>query len=132
MINPAQNSAIILIARIFLSILFILAGGSKLSDLEGTTQYFLGLELPAPMAMAVIVGLIEFIGGLAILIGFKIRIAAAIIALFTIGTILVAHLDFSQGLNIIMAQKNLAITGGLLLLIVTGAGLFSVDGRGRG
>ena len=87
MINPAQNSAIILIARIFLSILFILAGGSKLSDLEGTTQYFLGLELPAPMAMAVIVGLIEFIGGLAILIGFKIRIAAAIIALFTIGTI---------------------------------------------
>ncbi|WP_439273507.1 DoxX family protein [Pseudochrobactrum sp. HB0163] len=132
MINPAQNSAIILIARIFLSILFILAGWSKLSDLEGTTQYFLGLELPAPMAMAVIVGLIEFIGGLAILIGFKIRIAAAIIALFTIGTILVAHLDFSQGLNIIMAQKNLAITGGLLLLIVTGAGLFSVDGRGRG
>lgn len=132
MINPAQNSAIILIARIFLSILFILAGWSKLSDLEGTAQYFLGLELHAPMAMAVIVGLIEFIGGLAILIGFKIRIAAAIVALFTIGTILVAHLDFSQGLNIIMAQKNLAITGGLLLLIVTGAGLFSVDGRGRG
>ncbi len=129
--NPTQNSAIILISRVFLSILFILAGWSKLTGLDGTAQYFSALNLPLPMVTAVIVGLIEFVGGLAILIGFKTRIAAAIVGLFTLGAILVAHMDFSDGLNVMMAQKNLAIAGGLFLLIVTGAGAFSVDGRGR-
>lgn len=130
-VSASQNSVIILIARIFLSILFILAGWSKLTGLEGTAQDFGGIGLPLPMVTAVLVGLIEFVGGLAILIGFKVRIAAAIVALFTIGATLVAHMDFSDGMNAMMAQKNLAIAGGLLLLTLTGAGAFSVDGRGR-
>lgn len=129
--NTTQNSAIILIARIFLSILFILAGWGKLTGLEGTAQFFGSIGLPMPMVTAVLVGLIEFVGGLAILIGFQARIAAIIVALFTIGATLIAHMDFSQGMNALMAQKNLAIAGGLLLLALTGAGAYSVDGRSR-
>lgn len=129
--NALQNSAITLIARIFLSILFILAGWSKLTGLEGTAQYFGSIGLPLPMLSAIIVGIIEFFGGLAILVGFKTRIAALVVALFTIGATLVAHMDFSAGMNALMAQKNLAIAGGLLVLAQFGAGAFSIDGRGR-
>lgn len=130
-VSASQNSAVILIARIFLSILFILAGWAKLTGLEGTAQYFGAIGLPVPTVTAVLVGLVEFVGGLAILVGFKTRIAAVIVALFTIGATLVAHMDFAEGMNALMAQKNLAIAGGLLLLAITGAGAFSVDGRGR-
>ncbi|MBX8825930.1 DoxX family protein [Ochrobactrum sp. SFR4] len=130
-VSASQNSIVILISRIFLAILFILAGWSKLTGLEGTAQYFGAIGLPMPSVTAVLVGLIEFVGGLAILIGFQTRIAAVVVALFTIGATLVAHMDFAEGMNALMAQKNLAIAGGLLLLAVTGAGAYSVDRRGR-
>ncbi|MBC2887076.1 DoxX family protein [Ochrobactrum sp. CM-21-5] len=128
-ITPQTNGVATLIARIFLSILFILAGYSKLAGLAGTAQYFGSIGLPVPTVTAVIVGLIEFVGGLAILIGFQTRIAALIVCLFTIGATLVAHMDFSQGMNAMMAQKNLAIAGGLLLLALHGAGSLSIDAR---
>ncbi|MDM7850276.1 DoxX family protein [Pseudochrobactrum kiredjianiae] len=130
-VSASQNSIVILIARVFLSILFILAGWGKLTGLEGTAQYFGAIGLPMPSVTAVLVGLVEFVGGLAILIGFQTRIAAVIVALFTIGATLVAHMDFAEGMNAMMAQKNLAIAGGLLLLAITGAGAYSVDRRGR-
>lgn len=130
-VSASQNSIIILISRVFLAILFILAGWGKLTGLEGTAQYFGAIGLPMPSVTAVLVGLVEFVGGLAILIGFKTRIAAVVVALFTIGATLVAHMDFAEGMNALMAQKNLAIAGGLLLLAVTGAGAYSVDRRGR-
>ncbi|WOC15504.1 DoxX family protein [Pseudochrobactrum sp. MP213Fo] len=129
--SALQNPAITLIARVFLSILFILAGWSKLTGLDGTAQYFGAIGLPVPMVTAILVGLVEFVGGIAILIGFKTRIAAIIVALFAIGATLVAHMNFSEGMNALMAQKNLAITGGLLLLAQLGAGAYSVDARTR-
>jgi putative oxidoreductase len=130
-VSASQNSIVILISRVFLAILFILAGWGKLTGLEGTAQYFGAIGLPMPSVTAVLVGLVEFVGGLAILIGFQTRIAAIVVALFTIGATLVAHMDFAEGMNALMAQKNLAIAGGLLLLAVTGAGAYSVDRRGR-
>lgn len=130
-VSASQNSIVILISRVFLAILFILAGWGKLTGLEGTAQYFGAIGLPMPSVTAVLVGLVEFVGGLAILIGFQTRIAAVVVALFTIGATLVAHMDFAEGMNALMAQKNLAIAGGLLLLTVTGAGAYSVDRRGR-
>lgn len=129
--NSGLNSIAVLIGRVFISILFILAGWAKLTAISGTAGYFGSLGLPMPTVTAVLVGLIEFLGGLAILIGFQTRIAAVIVALFTIGAILVAHMDFSDGLNVLMAQKNLAIAGGLLALAAYGAGSYSVDAKLR-
>lgn len=128
-INPQTNGVVTLIARIFLSILFILAGYSKLTAISGTAGYFAGIGLPVPTVTAVIVGLVEFVGGLAILVGFQTRIAAVIVGLFTIGATLVAHMDFSEGVNALMAQKNLAIAGGLFILALYGAGSLSIDAK---
>lgn len=128
--NPSQSNGIVtLIARIFLSILFIVAGYGKLTAISGTAGYFAGLGLPLPTVTAVIVGLIEFVGGLAILVGFQTRIAAIIVGLFTIGATLVGHMDFSQSINVLMTQKNLAIAGGLFILALHGAGSLSIDAK---
>lgn len=140
MSTPASNAgfssasyapAAILAGRVLLSILFIVAGFGKLTSISGTAGFFGSIGLPVPMVTAVLVGLVELLGGLAILVGFKTRIAAVVVALFVLAATAIAHLDFSQAGNALMFQKNLAITGGLLLLAVLGAGPLSIDGRRR-
>lgn len=130
--NAAQNNGLVLlVSRIFLSVLFIIAGWGKLTDLAGTAGYFASYGLPLPSVTAIIVALVEFVGGIAILIGFQTRFAALIVGLFTIGATLVAHMNWAEGMNALMAQKNLAIAGGMFLLAVIGAGPLSVDGKRR-
>lgn len=125
----AGNGALILAARVLLSILFITAGFAKLTGIEGTAGWFGSIGLPAPTLLAILVGLLELVGGLAILVGFKARIAAIALAIFTLAATAIAHLDFSDQMQVLMLQKNLGITGGLILLAVFGAGALSIDGR---
>ena len=123
------NSAIVLLGRILLSIIFILAGYGKLTGIAGTAQYFASYGLPVPTATAVIVGLIELLGGLAVLIGVQTRIAAYVLALFCVASALVAHMNWADAGQLINFQKNLAMAGGLLVLAAYGPGAYSVDGR---
>jgi putative oxidoreductase len=125
----SSTSLVILAGRVLLSILFILAGYAKLADIAGTAGWFGSIGLPMPTATTVLVGLVELLGGLAILVGFKTRLAAIVLAVFTIAATAIAHLDFSQAGNALMLQKNLGLTGGFLLLAVLGAGAYSIDGR---
>jgi putative oxidoreductase len=119
----------ILAARILISILFILAGFGKLTAISATAGWFGSIGLPMPTATTIVVGLVELLGGISVLIGFQTRIAAIVLAVFTLGATAVAHLDFSQAGNALMLQKNLGITGGFLLLAVLGAGSYSIDAR---
>lgn len=127
--TAASAPVVVLAGRVLLSILFIVAGFSKLTSIAGTAAFFGNIGLPMPTVTAIIVGLVEFLGGLAILVGFKTRIAAIVLALFVLGATVVAHLDFSQPGNALMLQKNLGLVGGFLFLAVLGAGRFSIDAR---
>jgi putative oxidoreductase len=127
--TTSNASLAILVGRVLLSILFILAGYSKLTDIAGTAGWFGSIGLPMPTVTTVVVGLVELLGGLAVLIGFQTRIAAIVLALFTLGATAVAHLDFSQAGNALMLQKNLGLTGGFLLLVALGAGAYSIDAK---
>ncbi len=66
-----------LLLRIFLAPILIVAGYGKLTGLEDTAAYFgnpdWGLGMPAPLLMATLAGLTEFVGGIAILIGLATR-----------------------------------------------------------
>jgi putative oxidoreductase len=128
--GTSTNASIaILVGRVLLSILFIFAGFSKLAAISATAGWFGSIGLPVPTVTAVVVGLVELLGGLAILAGFQTRIAAIVVALFTLGATAIAHLDFADQMQVLMLQKNLAIAGGLLLLAVIGAGSLSIDAR---
>ena len=125
----SNNAVVTLISRILLSILFIPAGFGKLSNIGGTAGFFAGLGLPVPTVTAVVVGLIELLGGLAILIGFKTRYAAILLGIFAIASALVAHLVPWDQANQINFFKNLAIAGGFFVLAQYGAGALSVDAK---
>lgn len=125
----SNASVATLVGRVLLSILFIFAGFSKLTAISGTAAWFGSIGLPVPTVTAVAVGLVELLGGLAILVGFQTRLAAIVVALFTLAATAIAHLDFADAMQVLALQKNLAIAGGLLLLATVGAGNLSLDAR---
>jgi putative oxidoreductase len=124
-----NSSALVLVGRILLSAMFILAGFGKLTSISGTAAWFGSLGLPMPIVVTVLVGLLELFGGIAVLAGFKTRIAATALAIFTLAATAVAHLNFADQVQLLFFQKNLAIAGGLFMLAVFGAGALSVDAK---
>jgi putative oxidoreductase len=124
-----RQGAVPLIGRILLAVLFILSGVSKLADPAGTQGYIASVGLPLPL-LAYIVGLVVEIGGGAmLLVGYRTRVAAIALALYTVVAAVFFHHAFGDQNQFIHFMKNLAITGGLLQVAAFGAGAFSVDNR---
>lgn len=125
-----------LIGRICLAYLFIPAGWGKLGPgFAGTVGYAVSKGLPLASVAVGIALVIELIGGIAILVGYRTRWAAALLALFTIAAALFFHNYWAVPAEQQMAEainfsKNVAIFGGLLFLVAWGPGSLSVDGMG--
>ena len=136
------NNVVVLIARILLSIIFILSGFGKLTDPSATAGMITGAGLQAATALAYLAGLFELVAGLAVLVGFQTKIVGWALALFCIftgavfhsGTIAVpgwpdAAVGWINTLNGIMMMKNFTLAGAYILLATVGAGAYSVDAR---
>lgn len=121
------TSGATLLARVLISILFIISGFGKLQDVAGFTGYMTSGGVPAIFAWPAIA--LELLGGLAILAGVFTRPVALALAGFTLLAALMFHLVPADQMQMIMFMKNLAIAGGLLLLAAHGAGAWSVDAR---
>lgn len=90
-----NRNALLLASRLLLAALFVPSGFQVLTNISGTINYFAGLGLPLPTLAAWGTGLFELIAGLLILVGFQTRIAALLLAAFTIVAGFIGH--FGQG-----------------------------------
>ncbi|WP_137862182.1 MULTISPECIES: DoxX family protein [unclassified Sphingomonas] len=115
-----------LIARILLAVLFVVSGFGKLTDPSAVAGMLSSLKLPGATALTYLVGLGEVVGGVAIIIGYRLRAIAPLLAAWCIVTGLIVHLSMPIDL-----MKNLGLAGGLLLLATTGAGSFALERRAR-
>jgi putative oxidoreductase len=137
MATDAQDP-LLLIARVLLGAIFVWSGFGKLTNLGGFIGYLASQGAPAPSVLGVIGPFVEFLGGLAIVLGAWIRGAAIVMAGFTVFAALIAHRywaapEAQRMMQQIHFMKNLAIIGGFVALFVAGPGGFSVDGlRWRG
>ncbi|QXW26069.1 DoxX family protein [Acinetobacter johnsonii] len=120
--QPAANAAIALIARIFMAYIFLVAGWGKITAYSATVGYMESMGVPGAMLPLTI--LVEFGGGLALLFGFQARFAALGLAVFSLITAFLFHGGAEDSINF---MKNFAMTGGLLFLMLQGAGKFSID-----
>jgi putative oxidoreductase len=128
------KTPVVVIARVLLSLMFVLAGASKFGDLGGTAGYIASKGLPFPMLLAFGTAALELIGGLAIMLGLQARIAALALAVFTLLASVLFHNFWAmpadqQMMQQLMFMKNLSVAGGLLLLFSFGAGAASFDAR---
>ena len=129
-----------LVGRVLLAALFLLNVWPRLTGgVGGFTRYLTSLGVPAPEFFAWVSTAIELVFGIAIILGVATRYSAAILIVYTLVATFLAHRYWEYAAPQQMAQyftflRNLSIVGGFLLLFVTGAGRFSVDGwlRKRG
>lgn len=124
---PSLAKAAELAGRVLLSALFLLSGIGKLSAYSGTAAYMASVGVPGALLPIVIA--LEIGGALAVIAGWQTRIAALLLAGFTLVSGFIFHTHFADQVQMIMFWKNVSIAGGLLLLVVHGAGPLSLDAR---
>jgi putative oxidoreductase len=117
------------LGRLLMSSLFIWDGIVQLRDPASSAQYFASVHVPLPDVTVWISIIIHLLGGIALLVGFKTRWAAALLALFSIGAAFGVHLPAGDLDNMIHFYKNLVMTGGFLYVVTFGAGAISIDGK---
>lgn len=123
-----------LAGRLLIAALFLPAGISKITGFAGTVAYIGSVGLPLPAVGAALAIAVEVIGGLALIVGYQTRLAALVLALFTLVASFFFHAYWSVPAEQAFVQqllffKNIAVTGGLLVLASHGAGAWSVDAR---
>lgn len=128
-----SNSILTLFGRILLAVVFIPAGFSKFSGIEGLAGYIGSVGLPAGTALAWAAAIFEVVAGVAVLIGFQTKWASLALAAFCVFTGVVFHYGASAGgtdqMQMISFFKNIGIAGGFLVLAASGAGAYSVDAK---
>lgn len=119
------NAGTHLIGRVLISAIFIIAGMNKIGSYAGTQGYMESMGVPGMLLPLVIA--LEIGAGVAVLVGWQTRIAAFLLAGFSILSAVIFHFNFADQMQSILFMKNLAMAGGLLFLVTAGAGNFSVD-----
>ena len=125
--STTLESSAELVGRILLASLFLLSGVSKLGAYGATAAYMSSAGVPGALLPAVIA--VELLGSLAVIVGWKTRAAAALLAGFSLLAAFLFHNNFADQIQMIMFLKNVAIAGGFLLLVANGAGAISLDRR---
>lgn len=132
--SDALQNPLTFVGRLLLALLFLPAGLTKIAGFAGTVGYIASKGLPLPAVGAVIAIGVEVLGGLALLVGFGTRVAALVLALFTVAATVIFHAWWAvpaeaQMVQQLMFFKNIAVVGGLLVLAAHGAGGWSLDAK---
>ena len=114
-----------LLGRIFLSTLFLIEGINKIFNYEGTIQYMESFGVSEYLAIPAIV--LEILFPSLLIIGYQTKIAALVMAIFTIVVAIIFHTNFNDHMQFITFFKDIAIAGGFLIIFANGAGKYSVD-----
>jgi putative oxidoreductase len=127
------HGVIALIGRLLMGWIFLSSGFGKLMNVAGFAASLAKRGVPAPSFMGWLGAIVEFGGGLLIILGVKIRYVAILMILFVIVATLISHRYWEFTGEILTAQKtnfwkNVTIIGGLLFMFLAGAGRYSVDG----
>ena len=124
-----MNNIIFLIGRILLASVFLGAALNKMGDIPGTQKLMVahGMSWTGFWLAGAIV--LEILGSLSLIVGFKARFGALALLVFLVPATYIGHTDFANPDNLIHFTKNLAIMGGLLIVIAFGSGPLSLDAR---
>ena len=114
-----------LIGRILLSALFLIEGIGKISMQEDVMMYMENYGIPGILFIPAVI--LEILFPLLLIVGYKTKLAAFVMALFTFTVAIIFHTDFSKGMEMIFFLKDLAIAGGFLMIFVYGANKISLD-----
>jgi putative oxidoreductase len=116
-----------LLVRISLASVFIVTGWGKLHDLAKVTGFFTELGIPMPAFNAGMVSVVEFVGGILVLLGLFTRLACIPLAFSMLVAILTARRADIDGVAAIGAFNEFTYFACFVWLVVAGAGAVSLD-----
>ena len=114
-----------LLGRILISALFLLNGVFKISNYDGTVGWIESFGMPGILIIPAII--LEVIGPILIIVGYKAKLAAGSLSLFCILTAIIFHNDFSDQMQLTSFLKNIALAGGFLFIVVNGTKDLSIE-----
>tara|TARA_Y100000768_G_scaffold182269_1_gene136543 strand:- start:31 stop:405 length:375 start_codon:yes stop_codon:yes gene_type:complete len=114
-----------LLGRILISVIFLLNGVFKISNYDDTVSWIESFGMPGILIIPAII--LEVIGPILIIIGYKAKIAAGFLSAFCIVTAIIFHNDFSDQMQFTSFLKNIALAGGFLFIVVNGTKDFSIE-----
>ncbi|WP_312739313.1 DoxX family protein [Cedecea neteri] len=117
------------VGRIVIAAIFIVSGLGKIAAPEATQGYIASVGLPFPLLGYLIALLAEVGGGVLLLLGYRTRLIAALLAVFTVATAVFFHHNFADQNTMLHFLKNLMIASGLLQISALGATSLSFDTR---
>jgi putative oxidoreductase len=121
-----------LIARTFLAVIFVRSGFDKaFFDFADTQQQMAEAGIPIPFVVLIFTIAFQIVGGISLILGYKAQIGAILLLIFLVPATLVFHNPIADPTQTIDFMKNLAILGGLLMVVSFGAGSLSLDARTR-
>jgi putative oxidoreductase len=127
-----QKGAVVLLGRVFFSLIFLVAGLNHFS--KQTIAFAASQGVPLASVAVPLSGVIAVLGGLSILLGYRARVGAWLIALFLVGVTPLHNFwavpdPMMAQLQMAMFMKNISMLGGALLISQLGAGPLSLDAR---
>ena len=114
-----------LLGRIFISSIFLLSGINKIQNYEGSHSWMESLGVPGILLIPAIV--LEVLAPIFVIVGYQVKISAALLSLFCIATAVIFHNDFSDQMQLGSFLKNIALAGGFLFIFINGTKDFSLD-----
>ena len=116
-----------LVGRVFISLVFLLSGINKIGNYEGSVGWMETFGMPGIFLIPAII--LEIVAPILIIIGYKVKIAAALLSVFCIATAIIFHTDFSNQMQFVSFMKNIALAGGFLFLVINETKEFSLEKR---
>ena len=126
--TPRQLSVGIAIVRVVTGVIMLAHGAQKLFQfgIAGVTQGFTEMGVPMPTIVAPLVAVLEFAGGIALILGVLTRFVSFALAIDMIAALFIAH--FAAGFFLPNGYEFvLILLATTTALVVAGAGAFSVD-----
>ncbi|HWW06305.1 DoxX family protein [Collimonas sp.] len=124
-----SNKYLPLLGRILIGVPFLMSGLSKLGAYAATVGYISTVGLPAATLAYIVAVVIEVGGGMLLVLGYRVRLASLVMALFSLATAFFFHNNFADQNQMIHFLKNVMMAGGLLQITYFGAGAWSLDAR---
>jgi putative oxidoreductase len=120
-----MSNLIDFIGRLLISALFLLSAYNKIFSIDGTMSWMEGFGIPGLLLYPAII--LEIILPLFIIIGYRAKLSAGLLAIFCVATAFIFHYDFADQMQTIAFLKNIGLAGGFLFVVVNGTKEWSVD-----
>ena len=113
------------VGRILLSALFLIEGFGKIPIQEEVVMYMEDYGVPGMLFLPATI--LEIVFPILLIVGYRTKWVASVMALFTFAVAIIFHTDFSEGMQMMLFLKDIAIAGGFMIIIAYGPGKISLD-----